>query len=62
MIRALIAVTLLAGLFPAQGHRFVEIACNLVSTISKEVGGREPFILLTLIIFAGVYIGTNRRG
>lgn len=58
MIRALLIVVTLAGLFPAYAHKFVDVACELVAAVAGAVGGREQ---LALIVAAVVVVAQISR-
>lgn len=59
MMRTLIAVALVFGLFPSWGHRFVNVSCDVVRAITTAVGGIENFAMAAIVVAVIVYVKTK---
>ncbi len=60
MIRTLIAIALIFGLFPTWGHRFVDVAGELVRAITNAAGGVENFAMAAIVVAVVVYVRTKK--
>lgn len=61
MIRTLIAVSLIAGLFPSWGHKFVNVSCEVVGAVVSAVGGIENFAVGIVLVAVVAYVKVNRK-
>ena len=60
MIRTLIAVALIFGLFPDWGHRFVNVSCEVVRAITTAAGGIENFAMAAIVVVVVVYVKNKK--
>lgn len=60
MIRTLIAMALIFGLFPDWGHRFVNVSCEVVRAITTAAGGIDNFAVAAIVVVVVLYVKTKK--
>lgn len=60
MIRTLIAMALIFGLFPMWGHKFVDVSCTVVTAITTAAGGVENFAVAAIVVAVVVYVKSSK--
>ena len=60
MIRTLIAIALIFGLFPGWGYKFVDVSCEVVRAITTAAGGIDNFAVAAIVVVVVLYVKTKK--